>query len=212
VRSIGDMTTSPEQIAIRQRQSELTHVGWVANEHLPYEEWLRMGSRFGAAARGAGWWVGDWVLFGTARYGSKYTLAARVTSYDAQTLMNMVYVVSRFEISRRREDLSWSHHAELAALEIDEQEHWLDRATAERLSVRDMRELMTAERTHRERRLRSGQGSTRKERSSAAALGSADAHAAGLATESSAGAEVQQSIVCPHCGTRFDPHPPVRRT
>ena len=38
--------------------------------------------------------------------------------------MNMVYVASRFEVSRRREMLSWSHHAALAALDRDGQELW----------------------------------------------------------------------------------------
>ena len=44
-------------------------------------------------------------------YGERYELAAKVTGYDAQTLMNMFYVASRFEISRRREKLSFSRHA-----------------------------------------------------------------------------------------------------
>jgi hypothetical protein len=211
------MTTSLEQhLAIRQRQSELTHVAWIADRNLSYEEWLRMGSRLGATARGAGWWVGDWVRFGAARYGSKYTLAARVTGYDTQTLMNMVYVATRFQISRRRENLSWSHHAELASLDVDEQEDWLDHATEERLSVRDLRDLIPSAHTHRDGPSQSGQGSTRKGRSSAAAQGSTDGRAAGPATVRPAGAEVQQIVVCPHCGTRFDPqglaeHGPDRR-
>ena len=53
--------------------------------------------------------------------------------------MNMVYVATRFEAERRRERLSWSHHAELAALEPDDQEQWLTRAEEQRLSVRDLR-------------------------------------------------------------------------
>ena len=56
--------------------------------------------------------------------------ASRITGYDVQTLMNMVYVATRFESGRRRERLSWSHHAELAALEPPEQEEWLTRPRA----------------------------------------------------------------------------------
>lgn len=48
--------------------------------------------------------------------------------HDKQTLMNMVYVASRIDVERRRERLSWSHHAEVAATEREQQEHWLDRA------------------------------------------------------------------------------------
>ena len=39
----------------------------------------------------------------------------------------------------RKDKLTWSHHALLAALERDEQRRWLDRAIADRLSVEDLR-------------------------------------------------------------------------
>jgi len=53
--------------------------------------------------------------------------------------MNMVYVASRFEISRRRENLSWSHHEAVVSLDPDEQDHWLDQAIEHRMSVADLR-------------------------------------------------------------------------
>lgn len=89
--------------------------------------------------RGVGWWLGDWLNFGNAAFGEKYRRAARVTGYDVQTLMNMAYVAARFPAERRRERLSWSHHAELAPLAADEQDRWLDRALEDRLSVRCLR-------------------------------------------------------------------------
>jgi hypothetical protein len=89
--------------------------------------------------RGSSWWVGDWIRYGNAKFGERYVRAAKITGYDVQTLTNMVYVASRFEISRRRENLSWSHHETVAALEPDEQGHWLNRAIAEKLSVSDLR-------------------------------------------------------------------------
>jgi hypothetical protein len=75
-------------------------------------------------------------------------MAARITGYDDQTLMNMVYVATRFEVSRRREKLSWSHHAEVAALDREEQEWWLDRAGAGRLTVRGLRDELSCARQH----------------------------------------------------------------
>jgi hypothetical protein len=53
--------------------------------------------------------------------------------------MNMVYVASRFEVSRRREKLSFGHHAELASLPRPDQERWLERAQAEKLPVHVLR-------------------------------------------------------------------------
>jgi hypothetical protein len=103
---------------------------------------VRCGRSLGTVGRACGWWLGDWVRYGNARYGERYKLAAQITGYDAQTLMNMAYVASRFAGSRRREGLSFSHHAELAALSQGEQDRWLDTVAAEHLSVRALREAL----------------------------------------------------------------------
>ena len=85
------------------------------DRHLDLPEWIRQGKSLGTIGRGAAWWIGDWVNYGSAKFGEKYARAARITGYDIQSLMNMAYVAARFHISRRRENLSWSHHAEVAA-------------------------------------------------------------------------------------------------
>jgi hypothetical protein len=102
-------------------------------------EWSVVGRRFGEIGRCSQWWLGDWIHYGNLKFGERYTRAVKLTGYDVQSLMNMVYVASRFEISRRRESLSWSHHAAVAALDVDSQEYWLARALAEKLSVADLR-------------------------------------------------------------------------
>jgi hypothetical protein len=107
---------------------------------LEFDEWTHHGHRLGAAGRGAGWWIGDWLKYGEHKYGEHYASAATITGYGVQSLMNMAYVASRFEISRRRETLSWSHHSELAALPHAEQEAWLDRAAANGLSIKELRQ------------------------------------------------------------------------
>jgi hypothetical protein len=135
----------------RKDSSSLSVVAWVANQELGYPEWATAGQRLGAMGRCGQWGLGDWIQYGNAKFGERYALAARITGYDVQTLMNMVYVASRFEISRRRENLSWSHHEAVAALDLAEQERWLDRAVADRLSVSDLRvELRHARRSSKE--------------------------------------------------------------
>ena len=133
----------------------LTPTSWSAKETLHLGEWAEQGRRLGMIGRGVGWWIGDWLNYGNAKYGEKYTRAAKLTGYDHQTLRNMVYVASRFEPSRRRDVLSWTHHAEVAALSDEEQELWLDRAERERLSVRSLREEIVLGRAARTRRSRS---------------------------------------------------------
>jgi hypothetical protein len=125
----------------------ITSIAWNAPADMDLRSWLEHGRRFGLAGRASGWWIGDWLNYGAQRYGEKYSRAARVTGYDVQTLMNMAYVASRFEISRRRETLSWSHHAEVAPLEPADQERWLEVAAQERLSVRCLRTEIRRERT-----------------------------------------------------------------
>jgi hypothetical protein len=129
----------------------MTPTSWTPTADLELPAWAEAGRRLGAIGRGVGWWIGDWLRYGNRRFGERYARAKRITGYDVQTLMNMTYVASRFESSRRRGSLSFSHHAELAALDQPAQERWLDRAEAERLSVRCLREELRRERRELER-------------------------------------------------------------
>ncbi len=100
--------------------------------------------------RASPWWIGDWLLYGSARWGETYAQAARATGYDPKSLRNMRYVSSRFDVSFRRDNLTWSHHALLAACEPAAREYWLQRASDDHLSVDDLRvELRTARRAAR---------------------------------------------------------------
>jgi hypothetical protein len=198
------MTVVLDRAAVHAQHTELTPVSWFPGTELAYDEWLRQGARLGLAGRSAGWWIGDWVRYGTARYGSKYTAAARVTGYDRQTMMNMVYVATRFEFSRRRENLSWSHHAELAALAVDEQDRWLSRALEQRLSVRDLRELLLADERPRGRS-RSRRDAARGGAASASALEQVPGGSRSQAPEAAPSGDgaAERAVVCPHCGHQF---------
>lgn len=132
-------TKRPIPRAAIELRSSLTPTSWASGPELRPAEWIQWGRWLGTVGRGSAWWIGDWVRYGNARYGERYKLVASITGYDTQTLMNMAYVTSRFEPSRRRESLSFSHHAEVAALSQEEQERWLDQAVFERLSVRGLR-------------------------------------------------------------------------
>jgi hypothetical protein len=156
----------------------MTPTAWAASGDLSLLEWSQSGRRLGIIGRATGWWIGDWVNYGNARFGERYVRAARITGYDVQTLMNMVYVASRFDSARRRQNLSWSHHAELAALEPEQQDYWLDRAENERLSVRCLREEV-----RRARRLEAAQPELE-------------------APEEDVESESEQ-VVCPHCGAHI---------
>jgi len=134
--------------AQRGAPGRLNPLGWRGDPELPYRDWIVEGRRIGLILRGSPWWIGDWLLYGTQRWGEMYSQAARVTGYDRKSLRNMRYVSSRFELSLRRDDLTWSHHALLAGFDPDEQRRWLEQAAAQRLSVEDLRvELRVAKRS-----------------------------------------------------------------
>jgi hypothetical protein len=117
-------------------------VAWTPGQELDVNEWASAGRRIGVVGRCVQWLLGDWIVYGNEKFGERYARASKITGYDPQTLMNMVYVASRFPTSRRRENLSWSHHEALAALEPDEQEDWLDQAAVHRWSVSDLRTML----------------------------------------------------------------------
>jgi hypothetical protein len=124
----------------------ISPVGWTVRETIDLAEWVAAGQNLGTMSRCSQWWLGDWIRYGNARFGERYVRAAKVTGYDVQSLMNMVWVASAFVISRRREKLSWSHHETLASLGEEEQERWLDVACERRLSVSDLRTELRAAR------------------------------------------------------------------
>lgn len=156
----------------------ISPVAWVPQGDLGRSEWLVAGRRLGAIGRGSQWWIGDWIRYGTARWGEKYAEAARITGYDVASLRNMAWVASRFDVSLRNDKLTWSHHVLLAPLEPEEQRFWLARASQERLSVGDLRLSLRA--------LREGAGEKESE-------SPAD------------GSHATEMVVCPQCGHKLAP-------
>jgi hypothetical protein len=74
------------------------------------------------------WALGDWLVFGRQHYPSRYRDALDATQLDYQTLRNYAWVAGRIPPSRRRDTLSFQHHATVASLSEVEQELWLSRA------------------------------------------------------------------------------------
>lgn len=121
-------------------------IAWNPTRELDIHEWAAAGRRIGAVGRSIQWLLGDWLAYGSLKFGERYPRAAKITGYDIQTLMNMVYVATRFPISRRREKLSWSHHEAVAAQDEGDQDHWLDQAIEHRWSVADLRMMLRSAR------------------------------------------------------------------
>jgi hypothetical protein len=121
------------------KQTGVTSFGLYLPQKMPFEAWHRLGTQIALISNVSAWWLGDWLVYGADEYPGRYKDAIAGTSLDYKTLRNYAWVARRFEMSRRRDKLSFQHHAEVAALTVPEQELWLDRAQAFRWSKSELR-------------------------------------------------------------------------
>lgn len=120
---------------------------WVAykrylhiDDDVPIEEWIRIGDFLQMAQDSLNFWIGDWLAFGDRQYGEMYPQGIQeATGKTYEQLANCKYVATRVEADRRKDNLSWSHHAVVAKLEPDKQKEYLDMADKEGMSVEHLR-------------------------------------------------------------------------
>jgi hypothetical protein len=108
-------------------------------ENLSIDTWKQIGEQIHIISDASAWWIGDWLRFGRDKYPDRYKRAIGETSLEYQTLRNYAWVAGRFDVSRRRDALSFQHHLEVAALPEDEQDLWLERAERSGWSRNDLR-------------------------------------------------------------------------
>ena len=123
---------------------EATSHGLRLRNGLPFDEWQLAGAQISRISSASIWWLGDWVNYGEHAYGSRYKAALEVTALDSKTLRNYAWVARRFDMSRRRDTLSFQHHAEVAGLASAEQELWLTRADRHGWSRNALRRALAA--------------------------------------------------------------------
>ncbi|MFG3107076.1 LmbU family transcriptional regulator [Streptomyces tendae] len=133
-------TTRRRGAARPEESIQVTRVGMRIPEVLPYTKWEHAGHRLAGIATSSAWCLGDWLLYGQQTYTDRYHRAIEAAGLDYQTLRNYAWVARRFEIGRRREALSFQHHAEVAALPAEEQDRWLNRALEHNWSRNKLRE------------------------------------------------------------------------
>ncbi|MFD6156621.1 LmbU family transcriptional regulator [Nocardia sp. NPDC060256] len=106
----------------------VTRVGLRIRSPLSYSTWEHAGIRLADAHNSSAWCLGDWLVYGEDRFEGRYRKAINEVKLDYQTLRNYAWVVRRFPLERRKPNLSFQHHAEVAALPPEKQEFWLERA------------------------------------------------------------------------------------
>ncbi|MFC9056828.1 LmbU family transcriptional regulator [Streptomyces sp. NPDC057074] len=126
-------------------QTTVRKSGMVFPENLPERSWERIGSNLRELVNSSAWWLADWLIYGESTYGwRRYKEAIERTGLDYQTLRNYAWVARRFEHHRRRDALSFAHHAEVTRLSPPEQDYWLRKAEQQKWSRNELRRAVRA--------------------------------------------------------------------
>jgi hypothetical protein len=129
-------------------RAEVKKNGLIIEEGLTAQEWLGevvtpLRELIGTMQTSALWWWGDALAYGERRYGEMYSQALEQSDYNYGTLRNAKFVSERIELSCRRDNLSWSHHAEVAAIEDKaDRAKWLKAAEEDGMSKSDLRKAI----------------------------------------------------------------------
>jgi len=113
------------QAIVVQAQAEAyyteTETGVAFEDTTPYDVWQRYLTRAFSEYDGLRWRVGDALVFGERKYGEMYAQALDDSTLSYSSLTSARYVAARVESCRRRQNLPWSWHADVAALSPAEQ-------------------------------------------------------------------------------------------
>ena len=120
----------PHEQAIMFSGATVTPLGLKINDNISEEDYNGIVGRLKFISSSTTWMWGDILAFGERRYGRTYDEALKDSNLELQTLWHAKLVCSRIEIFRRRKNLSYGHHQEIAQSFTDpaEQDNWLDKA------------------------------------------------------------------------------------
>jgi hypothetical protein len=132
-------------------KEHLSTIAFNLPEGLTAEQWKETGIALERMGGSMQWWLGDWWAYGQHRYGDRKALVEsdEWEGLDFQTCRNAAWVCGCFRMSRRRDILSFRHHAEVAAFcdrnpEIaDRLLNWCEEpiaATGKPHTIRELRE------------------------------------------------------------------------
>ncbi len=94
------------------------------------------------------WTIGDLLNYGEGRadWGETWTQVLSGTEKSEDSLMSAMNVCKKFPHDRRRLDLSFAHHREVAAFTAEQQDRYLDLAEAGQWNVKQLREHVRSDR------------------------------------------------------------------
>jgi hypothetical protein len=91
------------------------------------------------------WKLGEWWVYGEINYGEK-TSMTKSDDWDGpsyQTCADAGWVFKKLQFSRRHENLSWSHHREVAGLDEEDADRFLNDAIVHKWSRKQLRKQVS---------------------------------------------------------------------
>lgn len=123
----------------RDDQVLVTQVGLRIPGLISYDDWKQAGQRLARIVESSAWCIGDWIVFGESRYKDRYRQVMEEVGLDYKTLKNYAWIARRFPLAERHSGLSMQHHAEVAALPVEERRRWLEAAGQNTWSRNELR-------------------------------------------------------------------------
>jgi hypothetical protein len=140
-----DVATECADVSGVTAYTTFTPTGMYFESGLTFDQWVQAGRFLYDLRRSVHWWIGDWLNVGEAYFGEMYAQGIEATGFDYGTLANDKWIASRIEPSRRRENLSFAHHAAVASLEPSHADTLLIIAETDRLTSKELSVLVKAE-------------------------------------------------------------------
>jgi hypothetical protein len=109
---------------------------------ISFNEWTKIGHSLRLMEGSVQFWIGDWLNYGENTYDQWTQEFDETNQVDYGYLRNMKWIAKRVPLSRRRDNLSWSHHQEVADLEAEDQDLLLNEAETHKLNRTQFRKMV----------------------------------------------------------------------
>lgn len=128
-----EIVSALEKIAAKTKSNAL-----IIPDKVTLDQWVAIGRKLYHTGQTMTWWLADWAAYGEREYG-KLKEFCEGNGLNYGTIRNLASVALAVELSRRRDNLSFSHHVEVSALPAREQSKWLSQAAKDNWSVVELR-------------------------------------------------------------------------
>jgi N6-adenosine-specific RNA methylase IME4 len=124
---------------VKLNNIQITDSSVIINDNITELEWAEALEYCEKTNKKLQWVIGELLNFGEKKKYRKYVELMSKTNFEYGTLRNIQSVAKKVDVSRRRDNLSFSHHIEVAALSPEKQTEFLDRAENEHLTRKELR-------------------------------------------------------------------------